>query len=386
MSLRRGPGLPDSTRPFGSATSATSPWWLIAVCLLACRSSQTWIFSSCFPSIHRDLTACDATATDLPLPPPRTFKELRAENGNVRGGRWRTFPKLKTNQKHLHYNLAGCKDVNSVLKLVEGGRVENWSAVNLVTAWHRLAKALRGLRSRTEMIRQRVAVAERRLEEAVDNMGPDAFGGRELGNLIYAWGISQSKTRLLKHFCRNAAFRLREMGPQGVANSIYALGLLGYQEELFLTEVGKALPGRVANFRPEEITQMVQGFGHLKFVPEGGLLEALCEHIESHLREFSATEQSCILFALARLNFKDERLLNALCGDLEKRIWTFDNRQVVRMLDSMAKLRIRHSGIVMAFSTLVAGRIPALNRERLLVRVTQDLQSLQAGLSSREVG
>lgn len=323
----------------------------------------------------------------MALPPPRTFKELREQQDHKGAGKWRTHPKLKTNQKDLHYRLAGCQDVNNVLQMLEQGRVEDWSAVNLVTAWHRLAKGLRDVpqASRTEVLGQKVAVAERRLGEAVDNMGPDAFGGRELGNLIYAWGISGSKTRLLNHFCRSAAFRLREMGPQGVANSMYALGLLGYRDEIFLNEVGKALPGRVADFKPQEITQIVHAFGRLKFVPEGGLLEAICEHIERCLEEFKATELSSMFLSLARLQFKDKRILKVLCKRLENRLSRLEPRHICGMLDSMVKLEIQHRGIVMAFSKQIAKRIPELNRAKLLVRITRDLQTLQEGLPSRRV-
>lgn len=345
------------------------------------------MFISCFPSMRRTLTARDATATDLPLPPPRTYKELRELDDHRGATRWRTHPKLKTNQKNLHYRLSGCQGLLSVLDVIEEGQVDNWDSLNLATAWHRLARAVRDNRddAKTDALDQRVAIAQRRLDEAVELMGPDAFGGRELGNIIYAWGISGYKTRLLKRFCGSAAFRLREMGPQGVANSIYALGLQGYRDETFLNEVGKTLPSRVADFKPQELSSMINAFGRLRLVPEGGLLEAICEHIERHLEEFKAQEISNMFLSLARLEFKDRKFLKSLCRHLKTRVSHLEPKHICNMLDSMVKLRIRHRGILMAFSELVANRIPELNRQKLLVRITRDLQTLQEGMKSRRV-
>ncbi|CAJ1370278.1 unnamed protein product [Effrenium voratum] len=229
-------------------------------------------------------------AEEAELPTPKTWRELRRHPrfDHSPGSGWRTqlLPdKEASDPRRVQEGLTRAERLSGVLRVLDGADLSSWSAINVATAWHRLAKFSR-LPKRGAAPDQRdlqIRDLQRRLAERARELGPEEFTPRSISTLFYAWGLKRFKCKLLKPFSISARTRLKEFDPQSIANMVFGMGLLGLQyEDRLLEEVGKQVPQRLIEFQLEEVISMFYSLGKLRYSPaEGKLLAAMGDYATS---------------------------------------------------------------------------------------------------------
>mmetsp|Transcript_33606 Transcript_33606/g.77553 ORF Transcript_33606/g.77553 Transcript_33606/m.77553 type:complete len:394 (-) Transcript_33606:219-1400(-) len=370
-------------------------WWAPALALLFATAGTAWI--GIRPGAGRDgmQTAMSALPRVEPrarrrpkvnqdhLPSAKTWRELRRDPrfDHSPGSAWRThlLPDEDSQQpRRIQSNLVKSKSLHRILHILDAGDFDKWNAVNLATAWHRLAKFSRDSTREPEETELRVRDLQRRLTQAVLDLGPEEFDTRGISSLFYAWGIMRFKSKLIKPFCISARKRLWDFDPQSIANMIFGIGLLGLKgEDRILDAVGKHVPQRLQEFRPEEVTSMVYALGKLGFVPSGDMLESIGDFVIDRLDDFTPVQLTKIVEASCDLEFKKNRLMFVLWNDIARRIKLFSTHQILVLVRSAAKTNLKHAKFTKAATAEVMGRLKDLGRDVRLVQIMDNLKVLQ---------
>lgn len=334
------------------------------------------------------------------LPTPKTWRELRRNRrfDHSPGNWWRTqlLPEKEAQDpKLVQSNLVRARSLPRLLYLLQGD-LEKWNGVNLATAWHRLAKfcqaagtsARTGSKARNadEANEQDLQIQEmqRRLARAVMALGPEAFDARGISSLMYAWGLMRFKSKLLKPFCISARTRMKEFDNQSIANMVFGIGLLGLKGETrVLDEIGRQVPPRLNEFHIEEVVSIVYSLGKLGYSPAGGLMEVIGDYVIERVEDFDPVQLTKLVVSVNELDFNKRRLMLVLWNHLAREIKSFSTHQLVVIVRTAAKRRVRHEKFAKAVSEEVLDRLNELNRDVRLTQIMDNLKILQ-GLVSRK--
>lgn len=324
---------------------------------------------------------------DEGLPPPRTWEELghmhktpSRPDASTRSQRrvreqWRTFDEPKVKPGKLQRILAAIPSLEVLLDEMEGD-MEQWAAINIATAWHRLAKfaqvELDGVPD------ARVKEGARRLAAELEKRDPAEFRPRELANLLYAWGLLRfQRASLLLSVCGHIERRLDEFEAPDISQVVHALGLLGFQHDGLLNAVSDKVPGRLRDFKSQELASTVYSMGRLGWKHED-FLTAASIHMLRHFREFNAQEISNVLLAMSRLGFRDEEFLRQVCDQMKKRLREFNPQNLANTAFALKTLEYKHQDFIMALAEHIPKRLQELQRARVVQNIVTSLQYLQA--------
>lgn len=325
-----------------------------------------------------------------PLPTPKTWAELRSQVGFRGGQEWRTFPmQAGAERPEKQWGLlARTKNLQEVLELLEDHSPEDlefWTATNLATAWHRLAKYASKTPRRqiagaggVQMVEMRLRNTEEKLRSAVNLLGPDAFKEREISNLVYAWGVSHyNKPEMLKGFLKSATKRLADFGAKEIAGMAYGLAKLRCKHEGIFAGLCKVVPDKLPEFGSQEIANLLWSMATVEYSnPE--FLEAVCDHASGRLSEFNAQEISNSVWALFRLEHRHRNFLLSACNQLSRRLQELNPQNLANTVYALSQLRFRHKAYIEAMCLHVPTRIKELHKAKEINNITKCLRSLQS--------
>lgn len=308
-----------------------------------------------------------------------TWQELQVAAGGGHGkarlrspDAWRTFP-AKVTPKKRQSQLVKTRHYEEVIDIImDAEHLDEWPTINIATAWHRMAKHARG-----PVDNSAFRGAEKRLAEAISRMDFWSFSPRELGNIVYAWGVTKYKPeRLMRNICSHVSYRLLEFEAQGVSNVLFAMGVLGYSHQELQKAVCKQVPQRLHEFKPQELTVTVYALSRLGHRdPE--FLELIAEHVQHRVDEFNAQEVSNLVYAYKILDFKHTGMLTAVCDNIRTRLGELNPQNIANLVYSLGSLGFRHKRFIMAMSAHVPTRLQELKRGRQIETIIEDLKVLQ---------
>eukprot|EP00435_Cladocopium_sp_Y103_P034669 s2108_g9.t1 len=187
---------------------------------------------------------------------------------------------------------------------------------------------------------------QRRLARAVMALGPEAFDARGLG-------LDALQVKVAEAILHQT--RMKEFDNQSIANMVFGIGLLGLKGETrVLDEIGRHVPPRLNEFHIE---------AHREFFG-GGLMEAIGDYVIERVEDFDPVQLTKLVVSVNELDFNKRRLMLVLWNHLAREIKSFSTHQLVVIVRTAAKRRVRHEKFAKAVSEEVLDRLSELNRDR----------------------
>ncbi|GLI71257.1 hypothetical protein VaNZ11_016363 [Volvox africanus] len=137
-------------------------------------------------------------------------------------------------------------------------------------------------------------------------------------------GGSCSSPGLLEGLCARVEMCLASLGPQEVANSLWALGTLGHHPgEHLLRGLTNRLLEVLPRAQPQEVSSALLGVAKLEWNPGPCVLDRVAHGSLTQIRKFNTQELSNTLWSLARLGHYNEHLQAAIFHQAVRRVSDF---------------------------------------------------------------
>ncbi|GIL54542.1 hypothetical protein Vafri_10110, partial [Volvox africanus] len=149
------------------------------------------------------------------------------------------------------------------------------------------------------------------------------------GGITSNCGSSSSGGVVLEGLCAQLEALLGGLGPQEVANSLWALGNLGHHPGEHLlrgltNRMGEVLP----RAQPQEVSSALLGLAKLGWNPGPGVLDRVAHGSLTQIRKFNAQELSNTLWSLARLGHYNAHLQAAIFQQALRRASDFKPQEL----------------------------------------------------------
>eukprot|EP00913_Durusdinium_trenchii_P001356 g1253.t1 len=99
-------------------------------------------------------------------------------------------------------------------------------------------------------------------------------------------------------------------------------------------------------------------------------MEALGDYVVDRVEDFDATQITKIVVSMNELDFPKARLMNILWKQVARTIHNFSTHQIVVLVRSAARRRVRHEKFAKAISEEVLARLSELNRDAWTIKPT----------------
>ena len=135
---------------------------------------------------------------------------------------------------------------------------------------------------------------------------------------------------------------LSSFDARGIANTLYAYGLLNYrgESEKTLEIVTEHLPSRLSDMKPQEISNSVYALSRLGYL-SCSLFESVADFTKKKLSEYKYQEMANLIFSFSNLGVKNVDLFKAVESELIKRgITACLSQDISNTLTAFGKVKI----------------------------------------------
>mmetsp|Transcript_17513 Transcript_17513/g.30651 ORF Transcript_17513/g.30651 Transcript_17513/m.30651 type:complete len:293 (-) Transcript_17513:32-910(-) len=203
--------------------------------------------------------------------------------------------------------------------------------------------------------------------EALRDIKAEEWSTKDLALVCHALARLRVKEEaFFSHAARAMPSRLAECKPQDISNTMYAFALLSMRNDQLFYSVASHLAAddsRLGSFSPQAMSNTVYAFGQLG-VRHRPMLEAFAAHLPARLSELNHQNISNVVHGLAILNFRSPAFMAAVSDHLCK------NPSVLRAFSPQAM-----ANTVFAFVVLRASPRPLFRAIGVQVRDQTVLRS-----------
>lgn len=206
--------------------------------------------------------------------------------------------------------LTGARDPRDILAIVDADG-DSFDPIHTATAIHRIATHTKGDATRESVTSSPSFAALMDLVRA--NLG--GMNAQGLANVAWACArldhspgaallddITAGLERELTAKPKGRAAKAREVKPQAVSNTVWALGSLRHRpSDDALASIFRAVGPRLRDFRAQELTNVVLGAAHMEYVPGEAFNASVFDAVRQNVQSFEGQETSNLLWALARV-------------------------------------------------------------------------------------
>ena len=206
--------------------------------------------------------------------------------------------------------LTGARDPRDILAIVDADG-DSFDPIHTATAIHRIATHTKGDATRESVTSSPSFAALMDLVRA--NLG--GMNAQGLANVAWACArldhspgaallddITAGLERELTAKPKGRAAKAREVKPQAVSNTVWALGALRHRpSDESLASIFRATGPRLRDFRAQELTNVVLGAAHMEYVPGEAFNASVFDAVRQNVQSFEGQETSNLLWALARV-------------------------------------------------------------------------------------
>jgi len=159
---------------------------------------------------------------------------------------------------------------------------------------------------------------------------------------------TETQDKLFSEICRSLERRWVEIRDSGMLSRTF-VGLLHYSEHFtdqFLCKLEDRLAEIADELNGTDLTAVLYELGRKRRrnVP---LLKAISYYLGKNRSDLDIKQASDALFALKKLSFKDQEVLEKLCATIEEQMDFVENSAVVRsILTSLGQLHFLHTGVM----------------------------------------
>mmetsp|Transcript_18774 Transcript_18774/g.51934 ORF Transcript_18774/g.51934 Transcript_18774/m.51934 type:complete len:501 (+) Transcript_18774:59-1561(+) len=202
----------------------------------------------------------------------------------------------------LNSLLVTARTWEKILQVVET-HDEDFNAVNLITALHRLATIV--VNSRKGQLRRdlRFKRMVHRLSDTVRNAETGALKPQDLSNI--AWALTRLgllNSVLFGHLAEHIIRTIHLFEPVNISMTLWAFARSGFLDEKLFSVAAAEVKGQLSRFEPQQIANTTWAMAKSGFVDEE-LFETAAQLALEKIEEFQPMNSSMLLysFALARL-------------------------------------------------------------------------------------
>lgn len=304
----------------------------------------------------------------------------------------------------LNTLLVNARSSERIMQVVEA-HFEDFNAVNLITAMHRLATA--SVSSRRGQLRRDVRFKRvlARLAETVRYAQPGELKPQDLSNI--AWALSRLGIldadlfeRLSEHIRRT----IHLFEPVNVSMTLWAFARSGFLDEKLSAAAAQEVKGQLARFEPQQIANTTWALAKSGFVDQE-LFEQAAELALARVGEFQPMNYSMLLYSFALAKLRHDALFaevarrctatelasatsmahvvtnlamayaeagapgtevfEAIASAASGALADFRTQQIATLVTCFAKAQVRHSRLFDAVSRAVVRRMPELRQQDL---------------------
>ncbi|CAE7481668.1 TBC2 [Symbiodinium microadriaticum] len=150
--------------------------------------------------------------------------------------------------------------------------------------------------------------------------------------------------------------RLAEFRPQGLATTVYALGILNVAPSAMLRAVGRYVPARLHEFCEQEVTNTIYGMALLRW-RQPSFLAACCQHVQERLPDATPRGMSCVVYSLALLEFHQDEFYSRVCEQFQHKLAASVAQDISNAVYGLALLGTVQSGFLAAVAAEMPRRL-----------------------------